>query len=155
MAMQNSTFEVQEKRLDTMLIAAVRMKARYSECGQGFSKIGKAFWRDIAGKCLLLHHDAEYREEDANFEACMPIRKAKEASGILVRELAGCRCVWLLHKGPYQELSRSYAKIMTYIKDHGYEIVMPTREVYHKGPGMIFKGNPKNYLTEIQMPIKD
>ena len=23
-----------------------------------------------------------------------------------------------------------------------------------KGPGMIFKGNPKNYLTEIQLPFK-
>lgn len=31
---------------------------------------------------------------------------------------------------------------------------MPTREVYLKGPGMIFKGNPKNYLTEIQMLIE-
>ena len=28
---------------------------------------------------------------------------------------------------------------------------MPSREVYVKGPGMIFKGNPKNYLTEIQI----
>jgi hypothetical protein len=29
------------------------------------------------------------------------------------------------------------------------------REVYVKGPGLIFKGNPKNYLTEIQLPFKD
>ena len=28
------------------------------------------------------------------------------------------------------------------------------REVYLKGPGMIFKGNPKNYLTEIQLPVE-
>jgi hypothetical protein len=32
---------------------------------------------------------------------------------------------------------------------------MPTREVYLKGPGMIFKGNPKNYLTEIQIQVKN
>jgi hypothetical protein len=32
---------------------------------------------------------------------------------------------------------------------------LPTREVYVKGPGLIFKGNPKNYLTEIQLPFKD
>jgi hypothetical protein len=32
---------------------------------------------------------------------------------------------------------------------------MPTREVYLKGPGMIFKGNPKRYLTEIQVPIRE
>jgi len=31
---------------------------------------------------------------------------------------------------------------------------MPTREVYLKGPGMIFKGNPRNYLTEIQIPFE-
>lgn len=30
----------------------------------------------------------------------------------------------------------------------------PTREVYGKGPGLIFNGNPKNYLTEIQLPFK-
>ena len=39
------------------------------------------------------------------------------------------------------------------IKTHGYDTRLPTREVYIKGPGMIFKGNPKKYLTEIQIPI--
>lgn len=34
-------------------------------------------------------------------------------------------------------------------------LTLPTREVYVKGPGMIFKGNPKNYLTEIQLPFKE
>lgn len=32
-------------------------------------------------------------------------------------------------------------------------IPLPTREIYVKGPGLIFKGNPKNYLTEIQLPF--
>ena len=48
-----------------------------------------------------------------------------------------------------------YARIIKHVKDHGHEIVMPTREVYLKGPGMIFKGNPRNYLTEIQIPISN
>ena len=30
----------------------------------------------------------------------------------------------------------------------------PTREVYKKGPGLIFKGNPKDYLTEIQIVVE-
>jgi hypothetical protein len=33
-------------------------------------------------------------------------------------------------------------------------VALPTREVYHKGPGMIFRRNPKTYLTEIQIPIE-
>jgi DNA-binding transcriptional MerR regulator len=155
MAMQNSTFDEEEKKVDTQLIAGVRMSGRYCDCGKGFAKIGRSLGRYISGKPFLLHYDTEYKEDDADFEACMPVRKGKAMEGISVRELAGGRCVTLLHRGPYQELGRSYAKILAYIKDKGYEIVMPTREVYLKGPGMIFSGNPKNYLTEIQMLVKD
>ena len=29
------------------------------------------------------------------------------------------------------------------------------REIYIKGPEMIFRGNPKKYITEIQFPFED
>jgi DNA-binding transcriptional MerR regulator len=153
-AMTQSSFEVQEKDLPAILIAGVRMRGKYSECGQGFAQIGRHFGRHICGPCFLLHYDTEYREEDADFEACMPIRQAKQAPGISVRELPAGRAVTLLHRGSYDELGRSYARILSYVKQGGYEIVVPTREVYLKGPGMIFKGNPKKYLTEIQMLLR-
>ena len=149
MLMKNSTFEVKEKVLDGMLIASVRIKGRYSDCGKGFAQIGKSFGRYICGKPLCLHYDGEYREDDANFEACMPIRKGKEAAGISVRQLPAGRCVSLLHKGAYDKLGRSYAKVLEYVKAKGCEIILPTREVYLKGPGIILRGNPKNYLTPI------
>jgi DNA-binding transcriptional MerR regulator/effector-binding domain-containing protein len=154
MAARNSGFEVEEKTLDPMLIAGVRLKGRYKDCGKGFAKIGKSFWRDICGNAFLLHYDHEFKEADADFEACMPVRKRKDVEGVSVRELPGGRCVALMHKGPYEDLGRSYAKILSFIKAKGYEVITPTREVYIKGPGMIFKGNPKNYLTEIQMLVK-
>jgi DNA-binding transcriptional MerR regulator len=43
---------------------------------------------------------------------------------------------------------------LDYIRAQRFEIQVPTREIYHKGPEMIFRGNPKNYLTEIQMLIE-
>ncbi len=58
-----------------------------------------------------------------------------------------------MHHGPYDQLSSSYERILKYAEEHGHAIRRPTREVYHKGPGMIFKGNPKKYLTEIQMML--
>ena len=153
--MATTSFEVQEKSVESMLIASVRMRGKYSECGRAFSQIGRACGRHICGTCFLLHYDTEYREDDADFEACMPIRKAVVAPGIAVRELAGGRCVSLMHKGPYDTLGRPYAKILRYAKERDYQLVTPTREVYLKGPGMIFKGNPKSYLTEIQMFIPE
>ena len=149
-------YEVLEKTVDPVLVAGIRMKGKYSDCGKGFAKLGRSFGRHICGKPLMLHYDHEYKEDDADFEAAMPVRPAaagKGADGVSVRELPGGRAVTLIHKGPYDTLGHSYAKILQYVKSRKYEIVSPTREVYLKGPGMIFKGNPKNYLTEIQMLV--
>lgn len=153
-AMGQAAHDIQEKVLEQMLIAGIRMKGRYSDCGKAFARIARSQNRHICGKPFLLHYDDEFKEDDAEFEACMPVRNAKGAPDISVRELAGGRCVCLLHKGPYEQLGHSYAKILGYIKPKGYRIFMPTRELYLKGPGMIFKGDPANYLTEIQMPIQ-
>ena len=154
-AMRNSSFEVEEKVLAPMLVAGVRFQGKYSDCGRGFAKIGKALGRFISGKPFCLYYDGEYREDDADVEACMPIRQRKEVQGISCRELPGGRCLALLHQGPYDQLKRSYAKILEHVERNSYEVILPTREVYLKGPGMIFRGKPAKYLTEIQMPIKD
>jgi DNA-binding transcriptional MerR regulator/effector-binding domain-containing protein len=151
--MTHPEFQCEEKNVPAMKIAAVRMNAPYKDCGQGFSKIGKAFWNQIAGPALLLIYDMDY-QEIANYETCMPIKSGQSRDGIEVRELPAGRCVALLHKGPYEQLSRSYEKALAYAKQKGYELTVPCREVYLKGPGMIFKGNQKNYLTEIQLMIE-
>jgi len=155
--MSQRAYTVEEKSLEPTLIAGVRLRGRYADCGKGFARIGRALGRYICGKPMMLHYDEEYREDDADFEAAMPVRQPKSDAppdGIDLREIPGGRCATLLHKGPYDQLGTSYATILKYVKDHGYRIVMPTREVYIKGPGMIFKGNPKNYLTEIQILVE-
>jgi DNA-binding transcriptional MerR regulator/effector-binding domain-containing protein len=153
-AMAETLEGVQEKNVDALLVAGIRMKGRYSDCGKGFGQLGRSFGRLICGKPLMLHYDSEYHEDDADFEACLPIRQPKSVDGVSVRELPGVRCVALVHQGPYDQLGRSYAKALKWIKQHNYKVVLPTREVYLKGPGMIFKGNPKNYVTEIQIPVE-
>lgn len=155
MALEHTEFEVEEKDLDTILVAGVRYKGKYSECGKAFKKISKTMGWNICGKPFNLYYDSEYKEEDADIEVCMPVKKGKDTEGISVWELARGQCVSLIHKGPYENLGRSYEKIMAYIKEKGYHSKLPTREVYLKGPGMIFKGKPENYLTEIQILIED
>lgn len=152
-AMANEAFEVEEKQVDTMLIAGNRFKGKYCDCGKGFAKVGRAMGRHICGKPFCLYYDGEYRPDDADIEACMPVRKGESTGEVSVRELPGGRCAVLLHKGPYEELGRSYEKILAYVKEKGYETQLPSREVYIKGPGMILKGNPKKYMTEIQILI--
>ncbi|NOY58683.1 MAG: MerR family transcriptional regulator [Calditrichaeota bacterium] len=155
-AMQiNKEFQIEEKEVDTLLIAGYRMKGKYPDIGEGFKILGKAIGRHINGKAMALFYDSEFKETDADFEPCFPVRKGKSSDRISVRELKGGKCVSLIHKGPYETLGESYKKIFAYLNDKGYETLLPSREIYLKGPGMIFKGNANNYLTEIIMPVRD
>ena len=147
-------FRVEEKTLPEMLIASVRLRAKYNECGKGFAKVARAVGRHISGKPFCLYYDAEYRDDDADLETCFPIRKEVRADGIAIRALPAGSFLSLLHRGPYPQLGRSYQKILRSLEERGMVARLPSREVYLKGPGMIFRGNPKNYLTEIQIPIE-
>jgi DNA-binding transcriptional MerR regulator/effector-binding domain-containing protein len=151
--LESSSFAVEEKGFEPMLIAGIRMKGKYCDCSAGFSRLGKAIGRYICGKALCLYYDGEYREDDANFEPCFPIRKEVAADGISIRQLPDGCCLSLIHRGPYDQLGRSYAKILKQAEERKWKTALPTREIYLKGPGMIFKGNPRNYLTEIQLPL--
>ncbi len=149
-------FRIEEKLVAPLVIAGVRMSGRYEECGRAFKTLGRTMGRHIAGKPLCLFYDGEFREEDANFEPCFPLRReVAPAAGIGVRMLPKVRCLALVHQGPYPQLGRSYKLLLAEMKRRGVTAELPTREVYLKGPGIIFRGNPRNYLTEIQIPIHE
>jgi len=146
--------EVVEKEVAPVLVAGIRIKGRYAETGELLGRVARAAGRHICGEPLCLHYDGEHREEDADFEACFPVRKAFSAAGVWVHELPGSRCLTLVHVGPYEELGRSYAALFEEVRRRGLAPQLPTREVYLKGPGMIFRGDPKKYVTEIQIPVE-
>jgi len=150
------SFEVEEKTVPAMIVAGIRARGVYGDAGTRFGKLGRAVGRHIAGKALGLYYDTEYKEQDADFESCFPVRKADlAAEGVVVHPLEGGRCVTLVHRGPYSELGRSYQRVFEYIRTKKLAPKVPSREVYLKGPGMIFKGNPKKYLTEIQVFVEE
>jgi len=152
-AANRADYAVDEKDVEPRLIAGVRMTGRYQDCGRGFGLLGRKVGRVIAGPALCLMYDGEYKEDNADFEPAFPIRKPVRAEGVEVRELPRSRCVTLVHRGPYDTLGRSYARVLAHAQERGYTVDLPTREIYLKGPGMIFKGRPKQYLTEIQLPM--
>jgi effector-binding domain-containing protein len=60
----------------------------------------------------------------------------------------------ILHIGPYSEETPNIQKLQEFIKKSGYKVAGPHEEEYIKGPGMFFKGNPKNYWTLIRYQVK-
>ncbi|MCA9129908.1 MAG: MerR family transcriptional regulator [Planctomycetales bacterium] len=151
---QKKTYEVEEKRVPELLVAGIRVTGRYDECGKVFGQLGRKLGRHISGTPLCLIYDDEYREDHADFEPSVPIRKPVQIDGVDIRSLPDQLCLTLVHLGPYTQLGRSYEILIRYAKERGYRLTLPSREVYVKGPGMFFRGNPKNYLTEIQIPFE-
>lgn len=150
---EQSSPEIVEKQVEDMLIAGIRYKGKYGDCGKYFRWIGRKMGRWICGKPFNLYYDPQYKEIDADIESCFPIRRSQQVEGISVRTLPGSRCISLVHIGPYEQLGRSYEALSAYIQENGCQTDQPIREIYLKGPGMIFKGNPQKYRTEIQMMI--
>ena len=61
----------------------------------------------------------------------------------------------ILHVGPYSDEPTTIQRLHQFIEENGYEwIVGEHEEEYLKGPGMFFKGHPKNYYTIIRHRIK-
>ena len=152
---QANAFQVEEKTIEPMLIAGLRFKGKYKEAGKYIGKLAGKMSRNICGPPFCLYYDKEYKEEDAEIEVCYPVKEEKEYPNVVVRRLKGANVISLIHNGPYEQLSHSYSKIISEIKSRNGEMDLPIRETYLKGPGMIFKGNPQNYLTEIQISVRE
>lgn len=145
---------VEEKNLPDMLIAGHRIVGKYSDAGKGFRILGRRAGRYAKGRSMCLMFDGEYREEGANFEPCLEVKQHVEHEDIDCRILEGGVALTIVHKGPYERLSESYRKLFEVVKREGAKLKCPSREVYHKGPGMILRGSPAKYLTEIQLLVE-
>jgi len=60
----------------------------------------------------------------------------------------------ILHIGPYSEESHTIEMLYKFIEENGYKIAGYHEEEYLKGPGWLFKGNPKKYQTIIRYQIE-
>jgi DNA-binding transcriptional MerR regulator len=153
LALAQSTQQISEKTLPPLLVGGLRWTGSYSDTGRALGQVCRRFGRYAADAPLNLYYDLEYKDEEADIESCIPLRSSHTASGFAVHTLPETRAACLVHQGPYSELSRSYARLLTHIEERGYAAVLPLREIYRKGPGLLFRGNPRTYLTEIQIPF--
>ena len=145
------TSDVQIEDVPDVLVCGLRFKGRYAEVGPCFGRLFKACGRAARGKPFSLYYDGEYKDEGADIEACLEVGTRLSAEGLDCRLLRGGRAASIIHHGRYETLSRSYQKLFEYCRERGLELRTPIREVYLKGPGMIFRGHPRRYVTKLMV----
>ncbi len=146
-------YKIEVKEIAPITVAAIRFKGKYSDVGTHIGKIYKAVKNNAAGAPFNCYYDAEYKE-DADIELCVPTTKLIEDSSISAKILPAVKAICTTHTGNYNELNLAYKALLDYADEHNLNCISPSREVYIKGPGMVFKGNENKYITEIIIPFE-
>lgn len=146
----NYKFEIKE--IAAIKVASIRYQDTYSNVGKYIGMIYKEVKNKACGAPFNCYYDGEYKEI-ADIETCVPIRGNVNSEGIVIKELPQIKALCTTHIGSYETLNIAYKAISDYANEHELELDLPSREIYYKGPGMIFKGNPDKYETEIVVPI--
>lgn len=149
-----STSAMEIKALSDNKVASIRYKGRYDEMGHFIGELFKVVKGNAAGPITALYYDECYMEEGADIEVCVAVKKDVSGKDVATRILEGGRFATVVHTGPYDQISDSYKVLMDAMQAQGLEAEIPSREIYLKGPGMLLKGNPEKYETELMMKLK-
>jgi DNA-binding transcriptional MerR regulator len=146
-------YKIEIKDIPAIKVASIRYKGKYNDCGKYIGTIYKAIKGNTNGEPFNCYYDGEFKE-DADIETCVPTSKLVCDSVITTKELPLIRAISTMHNGSYESLNMAYKALFDYAKEKNINCLTPSREIYLKGPGMIFKGNPNNYITEVIIPIE-
>ena len=146
-------YKIDVKEFQPVTVAAIRYKGKYSDVSKYIGKIYKAVKGKASGAPFNCYYDAEFKEE-ADIELCVPTTKLIIADNITSKKLPAIKAICTTHLGSYESLNFAYKALFDYATDHNIKCAIPSREIYVKGPGMIFKGNPNKFVTEIIIPFE-
>ena len=110
----------------------------------------------ITGPVMMLCHEEEYKEEDADIEVVVPVSGAVavENPSFEIKTLPQCRVLSFVHRGAYNsyyDIAYVYAQIYKYAEENNLELIPPDRELYLNNREEV----PENeLLTEIQFPFR-
>lgn len=103
--------------------------------------------------CFMQYLEQWNKENDVLVEVCEAVTEKKEDSDkVRFQVLPEMQAACIFHKGSYDTFYQSYAVILDYIEENGYEICGNIRESYIDG--VWNKDNQEEWLSEIQIPVR-
>ncbi|WDV46983.1 GyrI-like domain-containing protein [Clostridiaceae bacterium M8S5] len=145
--------QIEIKNIESIRVAYTKYKGISTKVNNVFPNVFKAIKGKANGAPFCCFYKMNKETKIGDMELCVPTDQKPIREGVFVKDIPSIKAVCITHVGSYETLYTSYEKIEKYAKENNLNIGFPFREVYIKGPGMILKGNPNKYITEIQFPI--
>ena len=142
------------RQVPSQHVAFIHYQGAYEDMPLLYKAIGKEAKSKINGPAGAIYFPTKSGQKPM-YEAYFPVKKdwVPQESAIQFKDIPSANVLVFYHVGPYASLSKTYEKTAQFFKDSKITVKAKSREVYVKGPGWIFKGNPKKYITEIQYEL--
>jgi DNA-binding transcriptional MerR regulator len=152
------TYEVLLKQVDALLVASIReIVPLYGGLGQSYGKVAaylsQQCMQQTASVLFLLHSRSEQRDDGLFIERETAIPLSTPLPGneqIAIRTLPGGLMACTIHTGVDLLLGQAYAALYRWIKDNGYQIIAPARQVRLRYAEQM---DSTQYVTEVQFPV--
>jgi effector-binding domain-containing protein len=151
--------EITIKKVEPILVASLRNTIT------NFDDMG-TLWNDLntyidskhitkVVPCMTLYYNGWDIRNGLDIEVIEPVAKNFHVNELVkVYELPSVnKMACIVHNGSFSTISKTCNTILNWIKENGYEIDGPVREIYHKGDWVT--NDPNEYVTELQIPLKD
>lgn len=104
---------------------------------------------------FAIYHDVEYKESNVDVEVCVCVEHMGQNKKDFIfretEEVEAMACAMVY--GDFENIRIGYENFAQWLTQHDqYRMVGQNRQTCHKGPWN--ETNPKNYLTEIQIPVE-
>lgn len=107
------------------------------------------------GFTIFIRPPNEVDSASALFEVCIPVESAPSTDArVEVKSVPRCTVAYVTVKGPYDQVPAHYTEMLAWLSAEGWEIAGAPREVYIRRPDSHGRGDPEEFLTEIQFPIR-
>ncbi|WP_432664732.1 GyrI-like domain-containing protein [Wukongibacter baidiensis] len=148
-------YEIKIKEIEPITVAYMDYIGPVIKAAKQFPNVFKSIKGKSNGTPFFCYHAIDLKTGIGDMELCVPTLQIPNGNGITLKELPRATAVCLTHIGPYDTLPMAYETIHRYIQENDLSVQTPWREVFIKGPGLIIKGNPSKYITEIIFPLKE
>lgn len=134
-----------------MPVYGLRQQMAVKDFGTAFGTIFEQVAKDHlqpAGPTGARYYDEEFDRDSSDIEVFIPLA-GKEGANDTV---GGSLCAKLTHKGGYSTLDESYARLVKWIEENGYQMTGAPYELYVKTG--YENPNPATWETDIYFPVE-
>ena len=150
--------EISVKRVESLTVAYASHQGSYEALPKVFQEVMAWIQQEglqVAGPPMGIYYNdpQTVAPEDLRWEVQWPIvpLKGKEGKGeIKIKTTKPIEVAFTIHRGPYDQVGKSYDRLKKWIGENGYRISGPGRSIYLSNPNSV---PPESLRTEIQFPV--